>query len=74
LARHLEASLRTLETAVGEAAKQEYFCHADAEATAAKLRALQNAYRRGEVVVEERPKGGPGRPSHQQPRVVKALR
>jgi transposase len=74
LARDLEASLRTLETTVGEAATQEYFCHADAEATAAKLRALQSAYHQVAVVVEERPKYGPGRPSHQQPRVIKALR
>jgi transposase len=74
LARDLEASLRTLETTVSEAAKQEYFCHADAEATAAKLRALQSAYHQVAVVVEERPKYGPGRPSHQQPRVIKALR
>ena len=74
LARDLEASLRTLETTVGEAAKQEYFCHADAEAAAAKLRALQSAYHQVAVVVEERPKYGRGRPSHQQPRVIKALR
>jgi transposase len=74
LARDLEASLRTLETTVGEAATQEYFCHADAEATAATLRALQSAYHQVAVVVEERPKYGPGRPSHQQPRVIKALR
>jgi hypothetical protein len=74
LARDLEASWRTLETTMGEPAKQDYFCHADAEATAAKLRALQSASHQVAVVVEERPKYGPGRPSHQQPRVVKALR
>src|SRR5215831_9757379 len=74
LARDLEASLRTLETAVGEAAKQGYFCHADAEAAAATLRALQSAYHQVAVVVEERPKYGPRRPSLKQPRVVKALR
>jgi hypothetical protein len=74
LARDLEASLRTLETTVGEAAKQEYCGHADAEATAAKLRALQSASHPVAVVVEERPTYGPGRPSHQQPRVIKALR
>jgi hypothetical protein len=50
LARDLEASLRTLETTVGEATKQEYFRHADAEATAAKLRALQSAYHQVAVV------------------------
>jgi transposase len=74
LARDLEASLRMLATTGGETAKQEYFCHADAEATAAKLRALQSAYHQVAVAVEERPKYGPGRPSHRQPRVIKALR
>lgn len=42
-ARDLEASLRTLEPTVGEAAKPDYCGHAAAEATAAKLRALQSA-------------------------------
>jgi hypothetical protein len=74
LARDLEASLRTLETTAGEAAKQEYCWHAEAEATAAKLRALQSAYQHVAVVVEERPQYGPGRPSQQQPRVINALR
>jgi hypothetical protein len=60
-------------TAGHEAARQEYVCHADAEA-AAKLRALQSAYHWVEVGVEERPTYGPGRPSSKQPRVVKALR
>jgi transposase len=74
LARELQASSTTLEAAVREATRQEYFCHADAEAAAAKLRALQSAYHWVEVLVDERPKYGPGRPSQKQPRVVKALR
>ena len=74
LAREIRASYATLETTVHEAACQEYFCHADAEAAAAKLRALQSAYHWVEVGVEERPKYGPGRPSSTRPRVVKALR
>jgi transposase len=74
LARELQASSTTLEAAVSEATQQEYFCHADAEAAAAELRALQSAYHWAEVLVEERPKYGPGRPSQKQPRVVKALR
>src|SRR5262249_27821024 len=74
LARELRASAATLAEAVREAARQAYFCHADAEAAAAKLRALQSAYHRVEVIVEERPQYGPGRPSHKRPRVVKALR
>jgi hypothetical protein len=57
-----------------EAAHQEYCCRADAEAAAAKLRAHQSAYHRVEVMVEEPPKAGPGRPSQTQPRVGKAVR
>ena len=57
-----------------EAIHQEYFCHADAEAAAAKLRALQSAYHGVQVEVEERPQYGPGRPSRTQPRRVKAWR
>jgi transposase len=74
LARELQASSTTLAAAVREATHQEYFCHADAEAAAAKLRALQSAYHGVEVRVEERPTYGPGRPSQNQPRRVKALR
>ena len=73
LARALQASSATLEATVRAAVQQEYFCHADAEAAAAKLRALQSTYHWVEVEVEEHPKYGPGRPSRQHPRVVKAL-
>jgi transposase len=74
LARELQASYATLEATVREAARQEYFCQADAEAAAAKLRALQSASHGVEVAVKERPTYGPGRPSSTRPRVVKALR
>src|SRR5215467_12441040 len=74
LERELQASYGLLEATVREAARQEYFCHADAEAAAAKLRALPSAYHGVDVDVEERPQYGPGRPSSKQPRVVKALR
>jgi transposase len=73
LARELQASSATLAATVHTATQQEYFCQADAEAAAAKLRALQSAYHGVEVRVEERPKYGPGRPSQKQPRVVKTL-
>jgi len=59
---------------VREAARHEYGCHADAEAAAAKLRALQSAYHGVDVAGKERPTSGPGRPSSTRPRVVKALR
>jgi transposase len=74
LARELQASSATLEVAGRTAAKQEYFCRADAEAAAEKLRALPSAYHQIGVVVEERPQYGPGRPSRQQPRPVQAMR
>lgn len=74
LARALQASYTTLEATVREAAQQEYVCQADAEAAAAKVRALQSPYHGVEVVVEACPKYGPGRPRQKQPRVVKALR
>jgi transposase len=74
LERELQASYATLETTVREAPRQEYFCHADAEAAAAKLRGLQSVYHWVAVEVEEHPTYGPGRPSRTQPRVVKALR
>jgi transposase len=74
LEREMQASSTTLATTVRAAAKQEYFCRADAEAAAEQLRALQSAYHRVEVVVEERPQYGPGRPRPKRPRVIKALR
>ena len=74
LEREIRASSATLAATVHAAARQEYFCQADAEAAAAKLRALQSAYHWVEVEVTERPTYGPGRPSSKQPRVVKALR
>ena len=57
--KHLECELRasyaTLAATVHEAARQEYFCQGDAEAAAAKLRALPSADHGGAVDVEERP-------------------
>ena len=74
LRRELQASSAALEATVREAAQQEYCCRADAEAAATKVRALQSAYHQVEVVVEEHPRYGPGRPSLKQPRVVNARR
>src|SRR5215831_15533218 len=74
LEREVQEASTTLGTTVYAAAKQEYFCRADAEAAAEQLRALQSAYHRVEVVIEERPQYGPGRPSPKHPRVIKALR
>lgn len=74
LGRALQASSATLETTVREAARQAEACLAAAEAAAATVRAVQSAYHRVEVLVEERPQDGPGRPSQPRPRVVKALR
>jgi transposase len=74
LEREIQASSAPLEATAREAVRQEYFCHADAAAAAATLRALPSAYHWVEVEVQERPKYGPGRPSSTPPRVVKALR
>jgi transposase len=74
LERELQASYATLETAARDVAKQEYFCRADAEAAAERLRALPSTYYQVEVVLEECPQYGPGRPRRDTPRPVKALR
>jgi transposase len=74
LERELQASAATLAAAVRDAAKQVYFCQADAEAAAEKLRALPSAYHQMEVTVEDCPQYGPGRPSRHHPRPVKAMR
>jgi hypothetical protein len=73
-ARELAASSATLAAAVGEMTKQEYFWRADAEAAAERIRALQSCYHQVEVVIEDRPTYGPGRPSSHKPRTVKAWR
>jgi len=74
LAREIQASYSTVETAARTAAQQEYFCRADAEAAAARLRAAHDAYHRMEVTVEERPVYGRGRPSPHKPRPIKTMR
>ena len=72
--REVQEASTPLGTTVRAAPRQEYFCRADAEAAAEQLRALQSAYHRVAVVIEERPQYGPGRPRQKQPRVVTALR
>ena len=74
LDREFQASSTTLQAALRAAEKQVYFCRADAEAAAKKLRAMQTDYHRVDVTVEERPKYGQGRPSTRKPRAVKAMR
>jgi transposase len=74
LERDIQASYSTVQDAVRQAAQQEYFCRADAEAAAAQLRAMPTGYHRIEVAVEERPLYGRGRPSSRQPRLIKAMR
>jgi len=74
LRRELQAASAALEATVRAAAPQAYCCRADAEAAATQVRALQSASHPVEVVVEEHPQYGPGRPRLKPPRVVKALR
>jgi transposase len=72
LARDLQTSQRTLQTAARTAEQQEYFCRADAEAAAATLRAVPTAYHRVDGTVEERPIGR-GRPSSHKPRPITTM-
>jgi transposase len=73
LDRELQESYATLEAAGRDLAKQTYFCRADAEAAAQKLRALPSVYHQVDVVVEECPQYGLGRPSRHKPRPLKAM-
>ena len=74
LVRAIQASYDPITTLVQRAARQEYGCRADADAAAAKLRAVSAPDPRVEVTVEERPLYGRGRPRAHTPRPVKALR
>ena len=74
LAREVHASAEGLQAVVRVEEQQEYFCHADAEGAAARLRASQSPYHDLVVTVEERPKYGRGRPSQHTPRAVKTMR
>jgi len=73
LERALQASHSTLQATARTAEQQAYFCRADAEAEAAKLRAVHAAYHLLDVAVEERPQYGRGRPSTTKPRTVKVM-
>jgi transposase len=74
LARDIQTSYSTIQTAARAAEQQEYFCRADADAAAARLRAVSAAYHRLEVAVEERLVYGRGRPSAHKPRPITARR
>jgi DNA-binding MarR family transcriptional regulator len=74
LARNIQAAQSTIQSAARLAAQQAYFCRADAEAAAVRLRALPAPYHRVDVTVEERPVYGRGRPSAHTPRPIKAMR
>jgi transposase len=74
LARDIQTSYSTIQTTARAAEQQEYFCRADADAAAARLRAVSAAYHRLEVAVEERLVYGRGRPSAHTPRPITARR
>jgi transposase len=63
-----------MQAAPRTAEQQEYGCRADADAAAARLRAVSAAYHRLEGAVEERLVDGRGRPSAHQPRPITARR
>ena len=74
LARDIQTSYNTMQTAARAAEQQEYCCRADADAASARLRAVSAAYHRLEVAVEERLVYGRGRPSAHKPRPITARR
>jgi transposase len=74
LARDVHSSAEAIQVVARVAATQEYFCQADAEVAAARLRASPTPYHELVVTVEERPKYGRGRPSQHVPRAVKTMR
>jgi transposase len=74
LARDIQTSSSTMQTTARAAEHQEYFCRADADAAATRLRAVSAAYHRLEVAVEERLVYGRGRPSAHKPRPITARR
>lgn len=74
LARDIQTSYSTMQTAARAAEQQEYFCRADADAAAARLRAVSAAYHWLKVAVEERLVYGRGRPSAHKPRPITARR
>jgi transposase len=74
LEREVQASYTTLQDTVRDAQQPDYFCQADAEATAKKLRTTPSVYPQVEVTVEARPKYGEGRPSTRKPRPVNEMR
>jgi transposase len=74
LARDIPASSSIIQSAARTAEQHVYFCHADADAAAAQLRAVHAAYHGLEGTVEEQPVYGRGRPSAAKPRPIKALR
>lgn len=74
LARDIQASYSTIQSAARTAEQHVYFCHADADAAAAQLRAVHAAYHGLEVSVEAQPVYGRGRPRADKPRPIKALR
>src|SRR2546430_7278931 len=74
LARDIQTSSSTMQTTARAAERQEYFCRADADAAAARLRAVSAAYHPLAVAVDERLRSGPGRPRAHQPRPIPARR
>ena len=74
LEREIQASYSPLQATARTAEPQAYFCRADAEAAAAKLRAAHATYHLMDVAVEERPQYGRGRPRANTPRAVKVMR
>lgn len=72
--RHISESQQALRILLDKEQNREYFCRADAEAAASRLRNLDNALHRIEAEVEEKHYHGPGRPPKNRPRKVVSTR
>ena len=74
LARDPQASSSTIQSAARTAEQHVYFCHADADAAAAQLRAVHAASHGLEGTVEAQPVYGRDGPSADKPRPLTAMR
>jgi len=73
LERELKASRRDIEQVAKAAAKNTFFCRADAEAAAAQVRTHPSPFHQMDVRIAERPRYGRGRPKKNAPKTPIAI-
>jgi transposase len=74
LDRQIRASEKTLHKTLAEQTRHEYFCRADADAAAARLKQHGADLHRIEVSVGEKVRYAPGRPPKDRPRKIASIR